>query len=97
MAIKQKVPSLQEVKNNPQSFSQQELEEIKELRNQLSQISFQFGQLSIQEIKIKEQKASLIKELNSIEKKETLLAKKLTNKYGKGSIDLETGTFTPLS
>ena len=33
MAINKKVPSQQEVKTSPQSFSQQELDEIKKLRD----------------------------------------------------------------
>ena len=38
---------------------------------------------------------SLKEQLNQAEKKEVSLAKNLTSKYGKGSIDLETGTFIP--
>ena len=37
MAIKQKIPSPKEVKNSPQSFSQQELEEIKKLRDYMEE------------------------------------------------------------
>ena len=85
MAIKQKVPSPQKIKNTPQSFTEQELNELKNLRDKIDEMSFQFGQLSIQKIKLEEQ-----------EKEETTIAKKLTDKYGKGSIDLETGTFIPL-
>jgi uncharacterized protein (DUF3084 family) len=97
MAIKKKIPSPQEVKTTPQAFSQQELNEIKDLRDKVNQLSFQFGQLSIQKIKLEEQEISLKNQLNLIEKEESNLAKKLTTKYGKGSIDLETGTFTPLA
>ena len=97
MAIKQKIPSPKEVKNSPQSFSQQELEEIKKLRDELNTLSFQFGQLHIQKLKLEEQENSLKTQLNQVEKKESILAKKLTDKYGKGIINLETGTFTPIS
>ena len=97
MAINKKVPSQQEVKTSPQSFSQQELDEIKKLRNNLNELTFQLGQLSIQKVKLKEQEKKLINELNLLEEKETSIANKITNKYGKGSIDLETGTFTPTS
>ena len=97
MAIKQKVPSPQEVKNTPQSFTKQELDEIKKLRDNLSELTFQLGQLSIQKIKLEDQEKNLINRLNSLEEKETFIAKKITDKYGKGSIDLETGTFTPSS
>ena len=96
MAIKQKVPSPQEVKNTPQSFTKQELNELKNLRDRIDEISFQFGQLSIQKIKLEEQESTLKNKLKSIEKEETTIAKKLTDKYGKGSIDLETGTFATL-
>ena len=96
MAIKQKFPSPQEIKNTPQSFTKQELNELKNLRDRIDEISFQFGHLSIQKIKLEEQESTLKNKLKSIEKEETTIAKKLTDKYGKGSIDLETGTFAPL-
>ena len=96
MSIKQKFPSPQEIKNTPQSFTKQELNELKNLRDRIDEISFQFGQLSIQKIKLEEQESTLKNKLKSIEKEETTIAKKLTDKYGKGSIDLETGTFAPL-
>ena len=69
MAIKQKIPSPKEVKNSPQSFSQQELEEIKKLRDELNTLSFQFGQLHIQKLKLEEQENSLKTQLNQVEKK----------------------------
>tara|TARA_B100000287_G_C20427370_1_gene700030 strand:- start:19 stop:312 length:294 start_codon:yes stop_codon:yes gene_type:complete len=96
MAIKQKVPSPQKIKNTPQSFTEQELNELKNLRDKIDEMSFQFGQLSIQKIKLEEQENNLKNQLKNLEKEETTIAKKLTDKYGKGSIDLETGTFIPL-
>ena len=35
--------------------------------------------------------------LAELEKQEVNLAKTLSDKYGKGSIDLESGTFTPIN
>ena len=35
-------------------------------------------------------------ELFSLEEKETIIAKTFTDKYGKGSLDIETGEFTPV-
>ena len=96
MAIKQKIPSPQEIKTTPQSFSQEELNKIKELRDEINTLSFQFGQLTIQKIRLEEHENSLKEQLNQAEKKEVSLAKNLTSKYGKGSIDLKTGTFTPI-
>ena len=96
MAIqKQKLPKPSEIKTSPTSFSEEELKEIKDLRLSLDTITFQLGRISIEKIKLEETKNLLKNQLKDLEKKEASIAKKLTNKYGKGSIDIETGTFIP--
>ena len=53
MAIKDnKIPSPKVLKSIPQSFSQSELDEITGLRDQLNNLSFQLGQLTIQKFKL---------------------------------------------
>ena len=96
MAIGNKIPSPTEIKNSPVSFSQEELSKLTQLRSNLSTLTAQFGQLAISKIKLEEQENILKKQLTELEKQENTIAKELTNKYGKGSIDLETGTFTPI-
>ena len=96
MAVEKKVPTPSEIKSSPVSFSPEELNELKQLRSELSNMTAQFGQLTINKIKLEEQETILKKQLAELEQKENTLAKSLTNKYGKGSIDLETGTFTPI-
>jgi hypothetical protein len=95
MAISHKIPSPTDIKTSPTSFSPEELNELKQLRTDLSNITAQFGQITVNKIKLEEQEVILKKQLVELEQKETVLAKELTAKYGKGSIDLETGTFTP--
>ena len=95
MAIGNKIPTPQEILTSPTSFSPEELNELKKLRTEISQTTAQFGQLFISKIKLEEQEILLKKQLATLEKKETKIAEDLTKKYGKGSIDLETGTFTP--
>ena len=96
MAIqKTKIPTPSEIKNSPTSFNEQELKKIKTLRNDLDRLSYRFGQLAISKIKVEEQETRLKLLLIETEKQESLLAKSLTEKYGKGTIDIETGTFTP--
>jgi len=95
MAIGNRIPSPKDIKISPTSFSPEELNELKKLRTDLSTMTAQFGQLTINKIKLEEQETILKKQLAELEQKETVLAKSLTTKYGKGSIDLETGTFTP--
>ena len=100
MAIQKRkhpIPSPTEIKQTPQSFSEQELNELKELRNKISQLTLQFGQISISMTKLTESKKQLESKLKDLEKEESDIAKKLSNKYGDGSIDLKSGTFTPSS
>jgi len=95
MAIDKKIPSPSEVKSAPVSFSQEELNEIKNLRTELNQITFQLGQININKIRIENTEILIKKDLINLEEKESKIAKKLSDKYGKGSIDIETGTFIP--
>jgi len=96
MAIKdKKIPSPETIKTNPQYFAKEELQEIKNLRLELNNLTGQMGALYINKIKLEEAENLLKKQLVSLEDKESKIAKKLSDKYGKGSIDLETGTFTP--
>ena len=95
MAIDKKIPSPSEVKSAPVSFSQEELKEIRDLRTELNQITFQLGQININKIRIENTETLIKKDLINLEEKESKIAKKLSDKYGKGSIDIETGTFIP--
>ena len=80
----------------PKKFTSDEIKELQELQNKLNTLSFQFGQLQISKIKFQEQEDFLKSQLNSLNQEETKTAKKLTAKYGKGNLDLETGEFIPV-
>ena len=96
MAIQdKKIPKPSDIKTSPTSFSEQELKEIKDLRLSLDTITFQLGQIVVEKIKLEDTEIQLKKQLKDLEIKETSIAKKLSSKYGKGSIDIETGTFIP--
>jgi len=96
MAIQdKKIPKPSDIKSSPTSFSEPELKEIKDLRMSLNTLTFQLGQISVEKIKIEEQENIFKNQLKDLEKKESVIAKKLSSKYGKGSIDIETGTFIP--
>ena len=95
MAIQEKIPTPQEVKSTPVRFSKDELSQLTKLRTDTDQITFQFGQIQISKIKLEENETLLKKQLADLEKREITLAKSLSDKYGKGSINLDTGTFTP--
>ena len=96
MAIKnRKIPSPQEIKKSPHPLEEKELNQLRELRDKINNVSFQFGQLYISKLKLEENENNLKKELLNIENEQNNIAKKLTDTYGKGTIDLESGTFTP--
>jgi len=96
MAIGNRIPPPKDIKTSPTSFSPEELNELKKLRTDLSTMTAQFGQLTINKIKLEEEEELLKKELSSILKEEANIAKTFTNKYGKGSLDIETREFTPI-
>ena len=96
MAIQdKKIPKPSDIKSSPTSFSELELKEIKDLRMSLNTLTFQLGQISVEKIKLEEQENNLKNQFKDLENNEISIAKKLTSKYGKGSIDIETGTFIP--
>ena len=96
MAIQdKKIPKPSDIKSSPTSFSEPELKEIKDLRLSLDTLTFQLGRISVEKIKLEEAENNLKNQLKNLEKKEASIAKKLSSKYGKGSIDIETGSFIP--
>ena len=96
MAIKErKIQSPSEIKSTPQAFSQEELNQLIALRDDINKLTFQFGQIQMTKIKLKRDEDMLQENLTSLEKEEKILAKKLSDKYGDGSIDLESGSFIP--
>ena len=83
-------------------LTDEELSSVKELREQIAAIISTVGQLKLthylmsEDLKVTsdklEQQTSLYKELLD---KETQLINGLLEKYGIGSLDIETGIFTP--
>ena len=95
MAIQErKIPTPSEIKTTPQSFTEQELNQLKELRRKLNDAVIKLGQLSLNKIRLENSEKEIKKEIFNLEKEETNIAKELSKKYGDGSINLESGTFT---
>jgi len=82
--------------NTPQKFTSEELEKIKNLQIKIDNITTQMGQLYYRKVQLEKQEDTLKNELSSIEKEELSLANELTKKYGKGSLDINSGEFTPV-
>ena len=78
-----------------QKFSKEELETLTSLQVRTQNITMRLGQLYISKHRLKQQEETLTTYLKNLEEEESKLAENLSNKYGKGSIDIETGEFTP--
>ncbi len=91
----EKIPSPEKIKNEPQKFTQEEIDNLKSFQTRLDNIITQFGRINLSRIKLDEQESLLKDEVKKIENEEKELAQKLSDKYGRGSLDIETGTFTP--
>ena len=83
-------------------FTDEELKEVQVLRNRMSTLVANFGELKLEQImhdqkteNIKKAEENLNKEYSDIQKKELELVKVYNEKYGRGTLDLESGTFTP--
>ena len=75
-------------------LTQEEINELKSIQEQNSQLIVSFGQIEIGIQNLDTQKLELIKQLQILKNKENELAKALQVKYGNGNINIETGEFT---
>ena len=72
----------------------EELETLQTLQTKTNQITLQFGQLYLSKNRLNEQEVQLKEILKDLEQEETTLAKSLSDKYGNGTLDLDTGKIT---
>ena len=84
-------------------FSDEELQSLQELQNTYASISTQFGQLKVSKMNLLRQLDSLEQSEETLEnawednrKKETELVQSLTEKSGPGSLNPQTGEYTPV-
>jgi len=93
--VEESVAKVEESTSKVQKFSKEELEALTSLQVQTQNITMRLGQLYVSKLKLEEQETSLKAYVKSLEEEEAKMAKNLSDKYGKGSIDIETGEFTP--
>jgi len=82
-------------------FTDGELKQVKEIQDNYFDIQTQFGQLSVAKLRLDQQsdllngqEDELNKKFNEVQSNERELLNKITEKYGDGSLDPETGVFT---
>lgn len=74
-------------------LSKEEISELKGIQEKESKIISQLGQLEYQILILTDQKQITINESTELTKQRNLVAQNLQDKYGEGSIDLDSGEF----
>ena len=83
-------------------FSQEEMDKIKEVQSSYLGVQQAFGQLEVNRIRLEQQldatqqaSVELRDKFTETQQDEQKFIEELNKKYGDGSLDLESGTFTP--
>jgi len=74
---------------------EEEINEITNLRKKYTDLTEVVGNIEMQIMSLKIQKDKIKEDLKFLQDQEAVLAKKLEEKYGKGSISLESREFLP--
>jgi hypothetical protein len=88
--------------STPIKLTEQELQQVQKLQENYATITAQLGQLKIEMILLNEQlkrlteiETTLTQKYLSIQTEEEQFAKSISEKYGDGDINIETGEFLP--
>ncbi len=76
-------------------FTDEELTQVQNIQKSYANVQNQFGQLKLAQIRLDEQEVDLEEALKTIQSEEKKFLDGITNKYGQGTLNPETGVFTP--
>ena len=76
-------------------FTEEELTQVQNIQKSYLNVQNQFGQLKLAQIRLDEQEVDLEEALKNIQSEEKKFLDGITEKYGQGSLNPETGVFTP--
>jgi predicted nuclease with TOPRIM domain len=103
MAEESKLLKKLEEKQSEVKFNEEELGEVKQIQQDYMSVQNQFGQLKMAQLRLDQQQDSLLEENEKLEKtlkdvqdKERKFLDGITEKYGQGTLNPETGVFTPI-
>ena len=78
-------------------LTEEEITKIKGLKDNFQNLVNAVGNLEIQIMSLQMRKEQMKSEFHQIQENEIVIAKELEDKYGQGSISLETGEFLPIN
>ena len=76
-------------------FTEEELTQVQNIQKSYANVQNQFGQLKLAQIRLDKDEIQLEDALKSIQEEENKFLEGITEKYGQGSLNPETGVFTP--
>ena len=76
-------------------LTEEEIKKVSDLKIKFNQIVETTGAIEVQIMQLQAQKEELKVSLVDLRKEELVVAKELEEKYGKGTISLDTGEFSP--
>ena len=76
-------------------FTEDELTQVQNIQKSYANVQNQFGQLKLAQIRLDKDEIQLEDALKSIQEEENKFLEGITEKYGQGSLNPETGVFTP--
>ena len=77
-------------------FTDEELKQVQTIQTSYQNIQNNFGQLKLAQIRLDEQEVELEDALKQIQSEEKKFLDGITKKYGQGSLNPDTGVFTPV-
>ena len=84
-----------EEKSNVIKLTEDEIKDLGNIRTNFSNVTLMIGEVEINFKSLEMRKEELMASLRKLDEKQGDIKKKLEDKYGKGSISLDTGEFTP--
>ena len=85
-----------EEKSNSIKLTTDEIKDLGDIRNNFSKITLMIGEVEINIKGLEMRKEELMTNIQKLEEKQGDIRRKFEDKYGKGSISLDTGEFTPI-
>lgn len=74
-------------------LTKEEIGQVTKLREEFNNLTFSLGEIEMQILNLNFQKESIKENFKKLQTQEQTVVSELENKYGKGTISLETGEF----
>ena len=75
-------------------FTEEELKQVQNIQASYANVQNQFGNLKLAQLRLDEQEIQLEDSLKNIQEEEKKFLGGITDKYGQGTLNPETGVFT---